>query len=169
MRRKTRRLPILVGILLAVCVFTPHALAATTTLHTTVPSEHSIQLEITGRGRVMVGDQSYSHGDIVRVDRHRAETYALLPEDDYVLASIYDNGVEVTRSVYDGKYTAPSVERDGILSVVFRKEQTIPTKPQTSDGHPIWGLWLAWGTALFIAASIAVGKNAYQKGCRRRQ
>ncbi len=159
MRKRQHRLPLLAGFLLAAYVLTPHALAATTTLHTTVPSEHSIRLEITGRGRVMVRDRSYSHGDIIRVDRHRAETYMLLPDAGYTLAAIYDSGVEVTSLVYDGKYTASGAERDGILSVAFQKEQMPPAKPQTGDGHPIRRLWLAWGAALLVAAAIVAGKK----------
>lgn len=116
------------GILLACLVFLqPAAVSAapggsgsggqeSTTVTTQVPEGHLVEISADGGRIVCDGDIC---GESVRIERHKEQTYWILPPQGKRLKALYYNGEDVTGQVRDGVFTAPSLSADAELKAVF--------------------------------------------------
>ena len=96
----------------------------TTTLTTTVPDTHSVQLVIGEHGSVKVNDEEYRGTVTVEVPRQAEQTYLIAPESGWQIDTVTYGiaGSEETVSLKDSAYTAPAVYQDGnVLTVTFEK------------------------------------------------
>ena len=147
-------------ILLAIAVLLPVTVQAQeTTLTTVVPSSHAMHLALTGEGTVLVDGVVYNKTVDIQVPRqHRPEISALAADGSKIKTVLWD-GQDITVAFQNGKWTAPEIWQDVVLTVTFEK---ISSTPQTGDTFYL-GLW--FGLLLFSMFSLIVCLLLRKKKC----
>ena len=124
--------------------------AQETTLTTVVPSSHTLHIELTGEGTIIVDGVAYTKTADIQVERQSRPEIALQITDGYKIKSVLWGSEDITAAFQEGKWTAPEILEDARLTVTFEK---ISSTPQTGDSfHP--ELWI--GLLTFSALSLAV-------------
>lgn len=126
------------------------AKAAETSLSFTIPRQHTVTIE-SANGRI-VADGAI-RGEEVDLERHRKQTYWILPDPGKVLVTLLYNGEDVTDQVTNGVFTAPSLVRDAELTAVFADAPAAPDDKTydisgivtDASGNPIPGATLDMG------------------------
>ena len=98
--------------------------SGTTTLTTTVPSTHEVQLVIGDHGSVNVNGTEYNGTVTVEIPRLAEQTYTVVPDHGYQIDTVtYGlSGSEEAVELTESSYTAPALNQDGnILTVTFEK------------------------------------------------
>lgn len=104
------------ALVLAVLCLASGALAATTTLTTTVPPRaHSLRLDI-GAGGSVNGKRGAAE---LSVEPGQPLTLLIAPDRGYKLLSVVYNGEDVTTRLSGGRFVIDAVEADGELVVRF--------------------------------------------------
>lgn len=121
------------------CCIPIRAYALTTELSADVPDTVSLRIEITGKGTVVVGDESLSHTGTVTVKRHQPFTVTLSPQQGYRVTAVKLNGGAVLSRLKNGKLTIDNLNLDGVLSVTFTKTASNQngSNPKTGDPYVI--------------------------------
>ena len=101
--------------------------AQETTLTTAVPSNHTLHIEIIGKGTVVVDGISYAETTDVQLVRHSQPTISL-DSGNVVCATI--NSEDITKKIQNGNWTMPQIIDDSRLCVTFRET---PNNPATGD------------------------------------
>ena len=124
-------------ILAAVCLTVPMSVfaAGTTTLKTSVPSNHTIYLSIEGQGNVVVEGKRYSKSANISIKRYSEPSVQIQAARGYSIRSVTYNKENITHLFNSGKWTMPKVESDVSLSVVFVKDSG---NPPTGDTFNPW-------------------------------
>ena len=124
-------------ILAAVCLTIPMSVfaAGTTTLKTSVPSNHTIYLSIEGQGIVVVEGKRYSKSANISINRYSEPSVQIQAARGYSIRSVTYNQENITHLFNNGKWTMPKVESDVSLSVVFVKDSG---NPPTGDTFNPW-------------------------------
>ena len=139
MKLKSSILPnvVKIFILAAVCLTIPMgALAAgTTTLKTSVPSNHTIYLSIEGKGTVVVEGKRYSKSANISINRYSKPSVQIQVARGYSIRYVTYNQENITHLFNSGKWTMPKVESDITLSVVFVRDSG---NPPTGDTFNPW-------------------------------
>ena len=150
---------VLISILvLPISVFASES-SKTTTLTTTVPDTHPVNLVITGNGIVKIEKQEYKNSQVVQVARLSNQIYHLIPENGWQLDKVMYGTKDAmeTVDVKDDKFTAPVLNHDGnTLKIIFvQKTSTEMQKPsdkktgvQTRDTTHL----LLWGVLMAVSA-----------------
>ena len=113
--------------------------AQETTLTTTIPSSHTLHIEVTGNGTIMIDGVAYTKTASLQVQRqHRPEILLQITEGQKIKSVLWGSE-NVTEAFQNGKWTAPEVTEDAVLSVTFEKTSSTPQTGDTS--HP--ELWFA--------------------------
>jgi cobalamin biosynthesis Mg chelatase CobN len=68
------------------------------------------------------------------IERHKEQTYEVVPDSGKNLVSLYYNGEDVTDQMEGNTYTAPAIIADGSLKAVFRNASS-GTNPPAADGN----------------------------------
>lgn len=95
-----------------------------TEISVSVPAKHTVTINISGNGGVSTGDMKYRESGTVELDRLSVQTYMFEPDSGYEVVSVLYNGQEVISEVSNNRYTAPKINRDSVISVVFNKMLT---------------------------------------------
>lgn len=113
--------------------------AQETTLTTVVPSSHTLHIELTGEGTIIVDGVAYTKSADIQIQRQSKPEISLQAANGYTIKAILWGSENVTETFRNGKWTAPEITEDAVLTVTFEK---ISSPPQTGDTfHP--ELWFA--------------------------
>ena len=139
-------------ILAAVCLTIPMSVfaAGTTTLKTSVPSNHTIYLSIEGQGIVVEGKR-YSKSANISINRYSEPSVQIQAARGYSIRSVTYNQENITHLFNNGKWTMPKVETDVSLSVVFVKDSG---NPPTGDTFNPWIMVLLMASILGLIVCI---------------
>ena len=119
------------------------------TLHTTVPGQAKLSVEIQGEGTVQVEDESFSDSRSVTLVLQDSWQAAFSPKRGYRLKQVLWNGQDVTAEVRGGKLRLSPEAEENTLLVVFSWE-TEGTNPRTGDAGPAPALLTAGASTLCL-------------------
>ena len=127
--------------------------AQETTLTTKVPSSHRLQIDIAGKGEVIVDGISCKQSCDLQIQRGTTPQIAVKPANRSVVKSAILNDVDITQQLRKGTYKMPQMCFDGKLTVVF---QAVPGAPQagsapTGDCVPVMALSVTMALSLTAA------------------
>ena len=132
----------------------PSAFADSTALTTTIPSEHTISLNVGTGGMV-----NSVRGKVeIRADRASRVVFQITPDSGFETSSVVYNGKDVTAQVREGSFVIEPLTGDGSLIVRF---QRIPAgNPQTGDSPELL-LWsvLSLMSAVSLTAVKVIGSR----------
>lgn len=122
--------------------------AQETTLTTTIPSSHTLHMEVTGNGTIKVDGVAYTKTADIQVQRQYRPEISILAADGSKIKSVFWGSEDVTVAFQNGKWTAPEILEDAVLKVVFEGPSDIP---QTGDHRPLdfWVLLMFLSAGLF--------------------
>lgn len=109
--------------------------AKETTLITSVPSSHTLHLNIDGNGTVSVNGYKYSKTKNISVDRHSEPFVQIQAARGYSVRSVVYNNENISYLFNNGEWTMSKVESDITLSVVFVRDSG---NPPTGDTFSPW-------------------------------
>ena len=124
-----------------ILMLAPLAFADSTTLTTSVPTIHSISLDIGSGGSVngLCGKTE------IGADRHSKIVFEIKADSGYKIRSAIYNGEDVGAKVSGGKFVIESLESDGSLKVRFLRR----ISPQTGDNSDM----LLWSAVLILSGT----------------
>ena len=93
--------------------------AAETTLTTAVPSAFTLNVDIQGKGTVIVDGNAYNTDTTLTIERLRETKIDITPFAGYKLKSLHYNGENVLSKLSSGTLVLPPLEQDSVLKVVF--------------------------------------------------
>ena len=93
--------------------------AAETTLTTTVPSDFTLNVDIQGKGTVIVDGNAYNTDTALTIERLKETKIDVTPFAGYKLKSLHYNGENVLSKLSSGTLVLPPLEQDSVLKVVF--------------------------------------------------
>lgn len=136
---KHRKNIISLFLLLLAWVLPVTAAASTTTLSTSVPTNISLTLEISGNGTVWVRNQKITKTSVVSIPRNEDITISFQSGTGHRIASVYLNGMDVSNKIKNGKLVLDSLSFDSVLSVRFVKYATVLPWDNPPTGDEIMG------------------------------
>lgn len=116
---------VLIVVLLPVSVW-----AQETTLTANVPSVHTLHMELTGNGRIVVDGVPYENTAEIQIKRHSAPTISVTPDSGWELESVTFDGKDITEEFQSCTFTFPEMCDNAELIVVFEAKSSTP---QTGD------------------------------------
>lgn len=124
--------------------------AQETTLTTVVPSSHTLHIELTGEGTIIVDGVAYTKTADIQVQRQRRPEISIQAANGSKIKTVLWGSEDITAAFQDGKWIAPEITEDAVLTVTFEK---ISNTPQTGDSfHPV-----SWfGLLIFSMFGLAV-------------
>ena len=113
--------------------------AQETTLTANVPSVHTLHIELTGNGRIIVDGIPYEKTADIQIKRHSAPAIFANPDSGWKLESVSFGSKDITEQIQNGTFTCPEMCDNAELIVVF---ETQSSTPQTGDQSNIETLYL---------------------------
>lgn len=104
--------------------------AQETTLTANVPSVHTLHIELTGNGRIVVDDVPYEKTADIQIKRHSTPAIAITPDSGWTLESVSFGAQDITEQIQNGTFVFPEMCNDAELVVVFEARGSTP---QTGD------------------------------------
>lgn len=150
MKRKSTacRIAQVVFLALMIMLLSVTVWAQETTLTTTIPSSHTLHMEVTGNGTIKVDGVAYTKTASLQVQRQHRPEISVLAADGSKIKTVLWGSEDVTAAFQSGKWTAPEILEDAVLTVVFEGPSDIP---QTGDHRPLdfWVLLMFLSAGLF--------------------
>lgn len=134
--------------LLLVWSMTVTASADETVVKTYVPKSHTVTVEVSG-GSVLADGKIC--GDTVAVERQKAQTWWIVPDEGKTLSKLYYNGQDVTGQMKGGAFTAPPLREDADLKAEF------VTAPKEKNGYDLNVTVINSGGKSVSGAAVNVG------------
>ncbi len=125
---------VLIIVLLSISVW-----AQETTLTANVPSVHTLHIELTGNGRIVVDGVPYEKTADIQIKRHCTPAISATPDSGWELESVSFGGKDITEQIQNGAFAFPEMCNDAELIVVFESQSNTP---QTGDQSNIEILYL---------------------------
>lgn len=119
--------------------------AQETTLTTVIPSSHTLHIELTGDGTIIVDGVAYAKAADIQVQRQHRPEITIQAADGSKIKTVLWGNEDVTAAFQNGKWIAPEITENAVLTVTFEK---ISSTPQTGDSfHPeLWFCLLTFST-----------------------
>lgn len=118
--RKLNYKRIILSLLAALLLCLPVvSFAAEITLTTTVPSDFTMNVDIQGKGTVIVDGNAYNTDTALTIERLKEIKIDITPFAGYKLKSLHYNGKNVLSKLRSGTLVLPPLEQDSVLKVVF--------------------------------------------------
>ena len=128
--------------------------AQETTLTTVVPSSHAVHIELTGEGTIIVDGVAYTKTADIQVQRQRRPEISIQAANDSKIKTVLWGSEDITAAFQDGKWIAPEITENVVLTVTFKK---ISSTPQTGDSfHP--ELWIGLLTFSMFGRAVCLRK-----------
>lgn len=108
---------------LLLCSMGTRVQAARTDLTAEVPEKHTVTIE--SEGGLIVAEGSIC-GDTIQEERHKEQTYWIIPAPGKRLKRLSYNGEDVTSRVKNGTFTAPVLSRNATLEAVYTEASPAP-------------------------------------------
>ena len=126
------------------------AFAEETVLTAEVPNAHTVTVTSEG-GRVALDGTVCK--DAAEVERHKEQSYRIIPDAGKLIDKVLYNGEDVTGQLQKGVFTAPKLVRDAKLEVVYKNAPPAPDsrkydiggKVEDADGKPMPGVTVEIG------------------------
>ena len=152
MKRKSTAYRIVQALfLVAIVMFLPITVwAQETTLTTVIPSSHSLHLELTGEGTIVVDGVAYTQSADIQIQRKSRPEISLQISDENQVKSVLWGGEDITASISKGSWTMPEVIEDVMLTVTFEKTSSAPQTGEVSQPT----LWFAIAALSWIGMII---------------
>lgn len=129
----------LVALILMCFTLTCTSFADDTTLYTSVPNEHTIELVLSGSGNVAINGKTFTASTKFVLPRLSSVQISIRPtHDSFIQYAGYDSAM-FSSQIYGGNFIIPSLNCNGVLTVYFGK--AIVPGVKTGDDTPI-ALWL---------------------------
>ena len=154
---KKHRLAAAVMLLLCLLICSVTAYASDTELTTTVPTEHTVQLKVDGRGSVVIDGAAYSQNAAIPVKRFSTIDIKVSPAENSALSAALYNDTDVTAQLANGFFTSEAITDNVTITVTFR--DTNPQLPQTGNPYRVW----AWLLLIAGISCIVIGKKIKNK------
>lgn len=136
----------------------PSAFADSTALTTTVPSEHTISLDVGTGGMV-----NSVRGKVeIRVDRASRVVFQIAPDSGFETSSVVYNGKDVTAQVREGSFVIESLTGDGSLTVRFQRLSAGDLQTGDSPKLLLWAMLLMM-SAVSLTAVKVIGSRTGNK------
>ena len=103
-----------------------------TTLTTFVPTIHSLEIVIRGKGVVSIDGKEYSKSTDIQISRQTSPIIEIKSATNYAIDYIKLNDENITKQFKGGKWTFPPMIDDGVLEVKFEPLSDIPATGDTS-------------------------------------
>ena len=133
--------------------------AQETTLTTVVPSSHILHLELTGEGTIIVDGVAYTKTADVQVRRQHRPEISIQAANDSKIKTVLWGSEDITATFQDGKWIAPEITENAVLTVTFEK---ISSTPQTGDSfHPELWIGLLMFSMLGLVTCLLRSKKKY--------
>ncbi|MBE6981730.1 MAG: hypothetical protein E7437_05345 [Ruminococcaceae bacterium] len=161
MRRKSTACRIVPALFLVAIVMLLHVTvwAQETTLTTVVPSSHTLHIEVTGNGTIVVDEVAYTKTADVQVQRQHRPEVSIQAANDSKIKTVLWGSEDITAAFQDGKWIAPEITENAVLTVTFEK---ISSTPQTGDSfHPVSWFGLQTFSMLGLAVCLRKRKTTY--------
>ena len=132
MKRKNTACKLIQALILAaiVMLLPVTVWAQETTLTTVVPSSHTLHIELTGEGTIIVDGVAYTQSADIQIQRKSRPEISLQITDGNKVKSVLRGSEDITEAIRKGSWTMPEVIEDVSLSVTFEKTSSTP---QTGD------------------------------------
>ncbi len=104
--------------------------AQETTLTANVPSVHTLHIELTGNGKVVIDGVPYEKTASLQVQRHSAPIISVEADEGSKIKSVSLSGQDITGECQSGTFAIPEMCDNAKLTVVF---EAISDIPQTGD------------------------------------
>lgn len=126
------------------------AFAEETVLTAEVPNAHTVTVTSEG-GRVALDGTVCK--DTAEVERHKEQSYRIIPDAGKLIDKVLYNGEDVTAQLEKGVFTAPKLVRDAELEVVYKNAPSAPDsrkydiggKVEDTDGKAVSGVTIDIG------------------------
>ena len=138
-RSKAYQIVHLLFLVLMIALLPVSVWAQETTLTANVPSVHTLHMELTGNGRIVVDGVPYEKTADIQIKRHSAPVISATPDSGWKLESVSFGGKDITEQIQNGTFTCPEMCDNAELIVVF---ETQSSTPQTGDQSNIETLYL---------------------------
>ena len=141
MKRKSTAYPIvrLLFLVLIIALLSVSVWAQETTLTANVPSVHTLHIELTGNGRIVVDGVPYEKTADIQIKRHSVPEISVIPDNEWKLKSVFLDGQDITSEFQGGVFDFSEMRDDLKLTVVFEAQSSTP---QTGDQSNIEILYL---------------------------
>ena len=113
--------------------------AQETTLTTNIPSVHTLHIELTGNGKIVVDGVLYEKTADIQIHRHSIPVISIEAENGWKIKSASFNNQVITEQIKSGRFAFPEMRYDAELIVVFEAQGGTP---QTGDKSNIEILFL---------------------------
>lgn len=108
--------------------------AQKTSLTAEVPAVHTLHLELTGNGKVIVDGVPYKTSEDIQIKRNSTPVISVAPNNGWMLKSLSLNGEDITGTLKNGTISLPEINSDMQMTVVL---QELSGTPQTGYQFPI--------------------------------
>ena len=142
MKRKSTACRIIQALfLVAIIMFLPMTVwAQETTLTTVVPSSHTLHIELTGEGTIIVDGIAHTKTANIQVQRQHSPEISIQAADGSKIKTVLWGNEDVTAVFQNGKWTAPEITEDVAITVTLEKTSTTPQTGDTSCPELWFGL-----------------------------
>ena len=130
--------------------------AQETTLTANVPSVHTLHIELTGNGRIVVDGVPYEKTVSLQIKRHSVPEISVIPDNEWKLKSVFLDGQDITSEFQGGVFDFSEMRDDLKLTVVFEAQSSTP---QTGDNSHLQLWWLL----LILSATCIVALETYRR------
>ena len=133
----------------------PGSQQGVTELTTQVPATHTVHLSVSSHAQVVVEGAAYTGETDLEIGRLAEQTYRIVAADGHALDQVtYDDEAVILGS--DGTFTAPALNRDGIVLKVTTKVVPPSTKVVPPSGE-LSGTGSDVVLCVVIAAALLMG------------
>ena len=113
--------------------------AQETTVTANVPSVHTLHIDLTGNGRIVVDGVPYETTADIQIKRYSTPAISAIPDSGWELESVSFDNRDITEQIQNGTFTCSEMCDDAELIVVFEAQSSTP---QTGDNSNIERLHL---------------------------
>ena len=129
-RSKAYQIVHLLFLVLMIALLPVSVWAQETTLTANVPSVHTLHIELTGNGRIVVDGVPYEKTVSLQIKRHSVPEISVIPDNEWKLKSVFLDGQDITSEFQGGVFDLSEMRDDLKLTVVFEAQSGTP---QTGD------------------------------------
>lgn len=113
-------------LVLVVMVLPVTVWAQETTLKTNIPSVHTLHIELTGNGKVVVDGVPYEKTVDIQINRHSTPDISVEEENGWKVKSVFLDGQDITEQIQSDTFTFPEMCDDTELIVAFEAQSSTP-------------------------------------------
>lgn len=129
--------------------------AQETTLQTIVPSNHIIHLDLKGTGTILVDGVAYSDSADIQVQRQHRPEISIPVAEGKQIKSVLWGSEDVTSAFENGKWVAPEIVEDVVLTITLEE---ISSTPQTGDNSNL-NLWVVLLSISLIGLVVCLRRS----------